>query len=106
MKAHYRTRNNRIVVELQADTQKALFRAISQTQDVFEAADNCGQCGSDNLKFSVRTVEEHDYYELLCLGCRATLKFGQHKKGDTLFPKRDGVHHGWTRYALEAPQER
>ena len=61
MKAHYRTRNGRIVVELQAETQKALFKAVAEAQSVFEAADRCGLCESEDLRFNVRSVDGNDY---------------------------------------------
>ena len=31
---------------------------------------------------------DNDFYELRCVGCNAKLVFGQHKKGETIFPKR------------------
>jgi hypothetical protein len=66
MKAHYRTRNGRIVVEVQAETQKGLFKAIAEAQSVFEADERCGLCLSDDIRFTVRSIDGNDYYELTC----------------------------------------
>jgi hypothetical protein len=104
MKAHYKTGNGRIVIEIQGETVKDVFRAIAQAQEVFEAAHTCGSCNSEDIRFQVRTVEDNDFYELVCLECRAQLHFGQHKKGRTLFVKRRDeagnllAAEGWTQW--------
>jgi ribosomal protein L40E len=54
---------------------------------VFEET-KCGKCGSENLRFVVRTVDENEYFELRCMDCGAKLAFGSMKKGGGLFPKR------------------
>lgn len=88
MKAHYRTRNGRIVFEVQGETQKSLFKQIAQLQDVFEADERCGCCQSENIKLIVRSHDDNEFYEMGCCECRAVLQFGQHKRGETLFPRR------------------
>lgn len=88
MKVHYRTASNRMTFEVQGDTPKAIFRTISEIQDVFECDDRCGRCQSPNIRFRTRTVDDNDYFELKCQDCHAALAFGQTRKGDTLFPKR------------------
>lgn len=106
MKVHYKTRDNRLVFEVQAETAKELFKGIASIQDIFEAERECGCCHSPNLRYSVRTIEENDYYELICTECNARFQFGQHKKGGTLFPKRTEGG-GWKRWspdrAIDAP---
>jgi hypothetical protein len=92
MKAHYRTASGRLVFELQGETVKDLFRQIAQTQEVFEAAQACGLCGNTEIRYQVRTIDDNDFYELVCMQCRAQLHFGQHKKGGTLFVKRRDDH--------------
>ena len=95
MKANYRTRDGRIVVEVQGETVKDLFRGIGQAQEVFEAAACCGACESPNIQFRTRTIEDNDYFELSCQDCHSKLDFGQHKKGGTLFAKRKDSDGSW-----------
>jgi hypothetical protein len=44
----------------------------------------CGVCGSENIKFVVRVVDDNEYYELRCMDCGAILSFGQHIKREEL----------------------
>jgi DNA-directed RNA polymerase subunit RPC12/RpoP len=102
MKLTYTTGNGRIAAEFDADTHRELFMQISRFQEVFEES-KCGKCGSENLKFVVRTVDENEYFELRCMDCGAKLAFGSMKKGGGLFPKRkDGDNwlpdNGWTKW--------
>ena len=71
-----------------------------------------GLCGKADIRFSVRTIQENDYYEMTCISCGGKLSFGQMKKGNKLFPIRKldedgkpdrengkfGKHRGWTKY--------
>ena len=88
VKAHFKTRNNRLTFEVEGGDQKGLFEAVAELQEVFEADDNCGCCSLANIRFRVRTHDDNKYYELVCQECGAKLSFGQHKKGGTLFAKR------------------
>jgi len=88
MKAHYRTLNGRLVFEVEGDTQKSLFKAIAELQEIFECDDACGCCGSPHIRLNVRTIDGNDYYGLVCISCGAELAMGQHRNGRTLFPKR------------------
>lgn len=102
MKVNYTSRNGRISVELEGDGQREIFEQISRFQEVFEEA-SCAKCGSDNVKFVVRNVDDNMYYELRCQDCGARLSFGSHKKGGGLFPKRkDGdtwlPDRGWVKW--------
>ena len=63
MKVTYKTRNGKLSVELEGDSQRDIFAEISKFQEVFEE-DTCGKCGSDNIKFVVRNVDDNLYYEL------------------------------------------
>jgi hypothetical protein len=100
MKAHLKTRNARIVFEIEGETTKDLFAQIAAIEDVFDEI-SCGACGGINLQHRHRVVQGNDFYELLCLGCGAALSYGQLRSGDGLFPKRrdnDGnplEHGGW-----------
>ena len=108
MKLKYTTSNGKISVEFDGDSQKDLFGQIASFQEVFEEV-KCGKCGSENLRFIVRTVDENDYYELRCLYCGAKLAFGVNKKGGGLFPKRkDGdawlPNGGWVKWNSKTQQ--
>lgn len=87
MKFTYKIPNGRLSAEMEADTQVEMFNQISRFQEVFEES-TCGKCGSENIKFVVRNVDDNFYYELRCKDCGARLAFGSHKKGGGLFPKR------------------
>ena len=94
MKAHYRSANGRLVFEIEGAGPKALFEQIALVQDVFEAEDKCGQCGSSNIRFCVRSVKikaSKDvvrYFELRCMECWAQFDYGQNQDTVNLFPKR------------------
>lgn len=109
MKLTYTTKNGRISVEVEGESQKDLFLELSRFQEVFEET-ACGKCGSDDLRFVVRTVEDNQYYELRCMKCGARLAFGVHKKGGGLFPKRkdnDGKwlpDNGWVKWNPKTEQ--
>jgi hypothetical protein len=104
IEAQYKTASGRLVIKVQGENQKELFRQLSMVQDVFEADDSCGCCNSKNIRFRVRTHEGMDFYELLCQDCGAQFAFGQHKTGGTLFPKRRSdsgeelPNRGWARF--------
>ena len=66
MKVKYTTPNNRITVELEADTQVEVFSQLSAFQEVFGET-NCGKCGSDNLKFQIRNVDDNRGDEVISL---------------------------------------
>lgn len=71
-------------------TQVDVFREIANFQEIFEE-NRCGKCGSEDIRYVVRTDDDDNkYHELHCRNpkCRAKLAFGQHKKTETLFPKR------------------
>ena len=94
MKLNLTTQNGKISVEFDGESQKDLFGQIASFQEVFEES-KCGKCGSENLKYVVRTVDENDYYEIRCLDCGAKLQFGVMKKGGGLFPKRKDKDGNW-----------
>ena len=102
MKAKYKV-GDKLEFELDGAGQKELFKKIANIQEIFGEA-KCGVCGSENIKFVVRVVDDNEYYELRCMDCGAVLGFGQHKKGGTLFPKRkdtDGKYlpnNGWYKW--------
>jgi cbb3-type cytochrome oxidase cytochrome c subunit len=95
MKAHYRTSNGRITVEVDGENIKDVFRKIAAAQEVFEAEKCCGLCKSQEIRFQHRKVEKFDYYELICRSCFACFRFGQRQEGGDLFPKRKGDDGAW-----------
>lgn len=113
MKVVY-TLDNGLTVELEGKTQTDIWDQLAEFQEVFGdttcVAKIKGEVHkSDKVKFVKRTVDDNDYYELLCVDGSSPLfmykkSFGQHKKGGTLFPKRDvpegcipGLN-GWHKY--------
>jgi|TARA_R100001163_G_C5066306_1_gene204690 DNA-directed RNA polymerase subunit RPC12/RpoP len=93
MKAKYKV-GDKLEFELDGAGQKELFKEIANIQEIFGEA-KCGVCGSENIRFVVRVVDDNEYYELRCMDCGAVLGFGQHKKGGTLFPKRKDADGNW-----------
>jgi len=96
-------------------THVDLFSKIAGLQEVFGNS-KCGKCGSTNLRYVVRDSKDKDgndltYFELWCLDCGAKLRFGQHRSGGTLFPKRkdkDGNwigDKGWVKWNKETNKE-
>lgn len=94
MKVKYTTRSASLSVEFDVTSQKQLFEELALFQEVFDEC-ACGKCGSENLKFVTRTVDDNTYYELRCLDCGAKLTFGVNKNGKTLFPKRKDENGQW-----------
>jgi len=106
VKAHFKSATGRLLIELQADDVKGLFRAIAEVQEILDADSNCGACGSPAVRFRVRKVDKFEYFELAC-ECGARLQFGQLQDGHGLFPKRRNErgeelpNRGWQRYLPE-----
>jgi len=98
MKITYTSKSGRLAAEFDEKSQKDLFQQISTFQEVFEET-KCGVCGNEDLRFVVRNVKDNDFYELHCLSisCKSRLAFGQHKKGETLFPSRKDDEGKWLR---------
>ena len=88
MEASLKVTDN-LTIKVEGKKDKALFKELSKVQEVFGHS-KCGCCGSSDVSFVVRNVDDNDFYELRCNNnqCRAKLVFGQHKSGDTIFPKR------------------
>jgi hypothetical protein len=62
MKVLYKA-NDKMQFEVEGGGQKELFKEIAQIQEIF-GEDKCGMCKKDNIKLSVRTIEDNDYFEL------------------------------------------
>ncbi len=83
----------KIFIEAVGEKHTDVFEQAATMQEVFGAANKCGKCGCDDLRFIVRDdKEDNKYYELHCQNhkCRARLSFGQNKgaKEGTLYPRR------------------
>lgn len=75
---------------------KNLKELIREASVFSELPCECGLCKSKNIGFKYRmTKDEDEYYEMLCRDCLATYALGQHKNGDTLFPKGNKDTGGW-----------
>ena len=104
MKAHYKTKNGRITVEIEGDSPKAIFKGIAEVQELFEPDQACGACASQAIQFRFRKVDKYEYFEVFCTDCSAALQFGQKREGGGLFPKRkdsDGnplSQNGWLKW--------
>lgn len=101
---------NNFYVEGEGDTQTKAFESLAANSEPFKAASWCprvdGKNGSDKVILVVREVDGNKFYEARCLEPPfAKLKFGQHKSGGSLFPKREGGVDGWTVYNKETKQE-
>ena len=104
MKISYTTKNNRLQCEIDAESVKEVFKKLAEFQEIFDE-DKCGSCGSEDISFQVRTVEGNDFYELKCNKCFSKLAYGQHRMGNSLFPKRkladgsfDKENKGWHKW--------
>ena len=104
MKISYTTKNQRLNVQIDENSVKESFKKLAEFQEIFDEP-CCQLCKNENLQFVVRTVDGNDFYELRCKKCFAKLAYGQHKIGNSLFPKRkrsdgslDKEHHGWHRW--------
>jgi len=104
MKVKYITMDRRLEAQVEGSSQKEIFKAISDFQEIFEH-EACGNCGSVETVFQVRSVDGNDFYQKSCTSCRAALSYGQTKVGDRLFPKRkdkdgnwDNTSRGWYVY--------
>lgn len=89
MRAQFKTREQGLVIQCEADTVKALVKQVAKAQEVLDADDTCGRCESPRIQFRVRFVDPYEFIELHCLDCGAALSFGESARspGD-LYPKR------------------
>jgi len=101
MKVNYT--NKKLNVEIDADSAKEAFKKLAEFQEVFDET-SCGLCKGEEIQFVVRNVEGNDYYELKCRSCGGKLAFGQHKSGNSLFPKRKEHYEtkGWHKWKPES----
>lgn len=112
MKLNYTTKNGRISVAFEGEGQKQVWAQLANFQEIFEEQ-MCGKCGSENVRFVVRNVDDNDFYEMRCMerSCNSRLAFGATKKGDGLFPKRKDEagnykeNNGWTKWNKDTKKD-
>jgi RNase P subunit RPR2 len=116
MKVTYKTKNERMQIEFDANTHKEIVKQLASFSEVFEEG-TCKKCNSDNLKWSIRVSKdkkgkEFAYHELRCGDCGAKLPFGILDDGtDSLFPKRKDEEGnirgkwGWVKWNPETERE-
>lgn len=108
MKIYYRP-HPKLTVEMEVADQKDFVEQLAKLQEVVvHTCQKCKKGGIEDLRYRVREVDENRFYELVCTNCGASLSFGAHKKGNTLFPKvhfenEEGQreylpNNGWTHY--------
>ncbi|MCI0560727.1 MAG: hypothetical protein MN733_19765 [Nitrososphaera sp.] len=86
MKIVYKFGN--LQIQAEGETQKEIFRQLAELMEIFGER-CCGLCMSQDIRFEVRVDKDgHSYYSMRCV-CGAQLQYGQNKKGETLFAKRD-----------------
>lgn len=93
-----------VSLEVEGETQLAVFDEISKNTEVF-GIDECGKCKGHDIRYVTREVVKEEkgksktytYRELRCQNkdCKARLAFGQHQEGSTLFPKRKNEDGSW-----------
>lgn len=75
------------VFEFEASSPKEIFEKLALLDSLF-TEDSCGCCGSKEIIYFNRPVDNGSYLELRCQKCRAQLSFGQNKDGKGIFAKR------------------
>ena len=99
MKATYKV-SEKLTFTIEGETQKDVFRQLSEIDEVFNNQ-TCPLTSSgkptNNVRFSVRTVDDNEFFEMRSLDPPFARKsFGQHKgtKG-TLFPRNKDKDGNW-----------
>ena len=88
MKVLYKV-SEKCTVEAEGASHKELFKQLSGLAEVF-SVDKCGCCNCTNISPQMRTVDDVNYFELVCknVKCRARMSYGQSKKSEALYPRR------------------
>ena len=87
-----------------ADLHEALME--SQKVSLWDI-DQCGVCGSSNLKLHAYTTKEggYKYVKVGCNKCKASLTLGQAKKDNAYYYRRDEVSGNLDWKAFEEKQQ-
>lgn len=89
--------NRGVQLELQVESPKDAVRQLSAYMEIFSIT-TCGLCGSVEIRFERRSKDSIEFFGMKCMACGASLDFGQHKEGDTLFAKLGKGERGWYHY--------
>ncbi len=101
MKVMYRA--GAATIEVEGRDTKDCFAQIAAAAEVF-GHEECGACGSHDIRPQVRERDGNHYYEIKCGKCGAEFAFGQKRADGSLFPRRrdkDGnwlPNHGWVKW--------
>lgn len=95
MNVEYKTSDGTMTFHFDVKNVKELLKALTDVQEVFAQNTRCGACQSDRTIARHREAKGFDFYERVCLDCRAHLALGQTKEGDHLFPKRKDDQGNW-----------
>lgn len=79
--------NDKVTLHAEGDLVQDIIKQISACEDVFEDT-VCGACGSDDIRFVHRVVDENEFFERKCMKCFAKITFGTSKKDKKLYPRR------------------
>lgn len=106
MKIKLNLANRGCQLEFDAEGPKDAIKQLSAFSEVLSIS-TCGACGSTEIRFDHRVREGNDFFGMRCLACTAQLDFGQHKTGNTLFPRTDKSTEtqGWYIYARSNNRE-
>lgn len=106
LEVHYKSPTGQYQAKFSSSEQdpiKDIFEKIAKFEEIFCSNLVCGQCKGENTRLSVREDKEgNKYYERVCNKCFYSFRFGQKKKGQTLFPKHVN---GWTKYVANATDD-
>lgn len=76
-------------IEVGGETLNDIWKQMKDVDNIFDLpSSECGLCKCKDISFLHSTDDDgNEYFELGCKGCRATRRYGQRKKGKTLFPR-------------------
>lgn len=90
----------RLTFEVEGDHQKDVFKKLAQIDAIF-GINMCPMTKSTNLKFVVKEVDGNEYYEIHDRDNPGVMmQFGQHKTGNTMFPRKNKESgHVWFKWS-------
>jgi hypothetical protein len=79
MKAQYKLKGGKIVIEVEAEKMTDLFESLTHIEDVF-GNEKCELCQSTEVKYVVRQNKDEDkFYEMQCTKCGGKLALSVNK---------------------------
>lgn len=92
-KISYRV-NERATIQVEANTPMDAIEQIGHYVMILSMT-KCGSCQSTNVHPQHDNRKGFDFYCVKCHDCGSEFSFGQHREGDTLFPKTEQGWHKW-----------